>query len=279
MTSQVILACVQGEHRFRLLNWLRPVGSIVYAVGLLCLFLFTRHSGVAPVLGILVAANLTACVVGAAFLAADWTPTGVGTTVTTRSLLRYGLASLAAATAPLESLSIDQAVVGLLLSRQKLGLYVVGSAFDNLSSLLVSGIGTIALPRIAGAPDHESRRALMRRTAFLAVALAGGAALLAEAIVGWILPVAFGTDFAGAIPPARVLILAGFFMAVRRILVVFLLAIGRPGHTAVGEGIALLTLFAFAAVLVPILGLVGASVALLAAAMAANLYLLRALRP
>jgi O-antigen/teichoic acid export membrane protein len=278
MTSQLILACVQGERRFRLLNWLRPFSTTLAAVGLLSLFLVSRHSGVAPVLGISAAAYVTTCLVGGTLLAVGSDASGVVAPFTKRSLLRYGLSSLAGANAPLETLSIDQAVVGLLLSRHGLGLYAVGGAFDNLSSTLVSGIGTIALPRIAGAPDRESRDALMKRTFLIAVALAAAAAFFAEAIVGWLLPIAFGQAFAGAVAPARVLIVAGFFMGVRRILVVFLQAIGRPGRTGVGELVALVTLLVFAAVLIPLLGLVGAALALLVAAVAANCYLLLVLR-
>ena len=50
-----------------------------------------------------------------------------------------------------------------------------------------------------------------------------------------LLPSPFGTAFAGAIAPARILILAGFFMGMRRIFVVFLQSVGRPGRTVVGE--------------------------------------------
>jgi stage V sporulation protein B len=278
MTTQLILACVQGEHHFRALNLLRPVFVTISAVSLVFLWLLVRHAGAAVALGVNAAAYCTVCLIGGVFLAVTTRPSSASANVSMRSLMRYGLASLAGGNAPLETLQIDQAIVGLLLSRYALGLYAVGSAFDNLPGILVSGIGTIALPRIAGAPDLKSRGAIMTRTVLLALALAAAATIFAEAIVGWLLPAAFGGAFAGAIAPARILILAGFFMGIRRIFVVFLQAVGRPGHTGVGEMAALGTLLVLAVLLVPILGLIGASLALLGSAATANIYLLWALR-
>ena len=179
MTSQLILGCIQGAARFALLNFLRPIASTLSAVAIAALFVAVRRSDPAAVMGILLAASAVSCILGGAFIAASWQPTdaSVHSTVTSTALLRYGLASLAGAGAPLESLSIDQAAVGLLLTREQLGLYAVGGSFANLSSILVAGIGMVALPRIAGSPTHEGRRALMRRTAILAVAAAACAAL------------------------------------------------------------------------------------------------------
>ncbi len=278
MTSQLVLACVQGERHFRALNLMRPVFVTITAVSIVVLWLVVRHAGAAVALGINAAAYVTACAVGGIFLAAASGASPVRTAVSTRSLVQYGLASLAGGNAPLETLQIDQAIVGLLLSRYELGLYAVGSAFDNLPGILVSGVGMIALPRLAGAPDRETRDAIMRHAFLLAGALAVASTAVGEAIVGWLLPAAFGEAFAGAVPPARVLILAGCFMGIRRIFVVFLQGVGRPGRTGVGEIVALATLVVLAGLLVPTLSLLGASLALLGAAVAANMYLLWTLR-
>jgi O-antigen/teichoic acid export membrane protein len=202
----------------------------------------------------------------------------VKTGVTVRSLLHFGLAALPAANAPLETLSLDQAAVGAILPRQQLGLYVVAAAFDNLPSILIYAYGTVALTRITAETDLVARRHIIRRSAISAASLAGGAALFTQAIVGWLLPLAFGASFAAAIPVARVLIVAGFLLSFRRILVVFLQAAGHPGRTAAGEGVALVTLAIAAAILVPLFGLIGAACALILAAVIADAYLLWMLR-
>lgn len=278
MTTQLIVGCVQGEHHFRALNLLRPAFGTIFAVSLTILWLIVRHAGAAVVLTVNTAAFVMTALIGAIFVAVRSRRSNSNATVSKRFLIRYGLASLAGANAPLETLQVDQAVVATLLSRYELGLYAVASAFDNLPGILVAGVGTIALPRLAAAKSPESRRAIMKRALLLAVLVAGAATIFTEAIVGWLLPAAFGDAFAQAVVPARILILAGFFMGLRRILVVFLQGVGRPGHTGVGEAIGLATLLLLAALLVPTLGLPGASLALLGSALVANLYLLRVLR-
>ena len=278
MTSQLIIACVQGEHHFLALNLLRPLFVTLSAASLLILWLVVGHAGAAVALGVNAGAYISVCLIGGVFVAATSRSSDESMNISTRSLLRYGLASLAGANAPLETLQIDQLVVGLLLSRYELGLYAVGSAFDNLPGILVSGVGMIALPRLARARGRESRRAIMKRAGLLAAAIAAAATVFAEAIVGWLLPAAFGGAFLSAVAPARILILAGFFMGMRRIFVVFLQGVGRPGRTGIGEAVALLTLLALASLLIPVFGLLGASLSLLGAAVAGNLYLLWVLR-
>jgi O-antigen/teichoic acid export membrane protein len=231
------------------------------------------------VLSVIVLANLIACLIAARLaFTAHSTPLQGTAAVKVRPLLRYGLASIVGASAPIDSFSIDQVIVGVMLSRAQLGLYVVGGAFNNLTTVLLSSLGTIALPRIAGEPQAIARRRLIKRTAVAGALIAGGTTLFAELIVAWLLPLAFGANFAPAVPAARILIVAGFFLSIRRILVVFLQAVGRPGHTGVGEVAALAVLAISAVLLVPPLGIVGASSALVLAAGASDIYLWLALR-
>jgi O-antigen/teichoic acid export membrane protein len=278
MNGQLLIACLQGERRFRSFNLLRPLPTGVSAAALLCLLLFFHNATVSTVLAILVAASVMGCAVGSYVVVRGRKSESTPATLSVHSLLRYGLASFVGANAPLESLSVDQAAVGLLLSRQQLGLYVVGTAFNNLPSLLVFGLGTVALPEVTSERDPAARRRLMRDTAAAAIFVAAVATLGAELVVAPLLPFVFGSGFAGAIPVARVLIIAGFFLSLRRLLVVFLQADSRPGQTSVGEFVAFTTLVLLAVVLVPRLGIMGAGVALVVAALVADLYLVLALR-
>lgn len=272
------LASLQGEHRFRLLNLMRPLGSALSAALLLGLFLSFHHVEVSTVLAVMVGSSVAAC--GATGIAAmlSLRKALVPVTVSRRSLIRYGLRSIVGASAPIEAFSIDQAIVGLVLSRQQLGLYVVGGAFNNLPSILVSGLGTIVLPRVAAEHDPVLRYRLMRKAALHTLLFVAGASLFAEVVVGFLLPFAFGNDFATAIPAARVLIVAGCLFGIRRMLVVFHQAIGRPGQTAMGELAAVVGLAIAAIALVPSFHLLGASFALVFAASVSDAYLLWALR-
>ena len=151
-------------------------------------------------------------------------------------------------------------------------------AFNNLPSVLLGSLGTIALPRIASETLRECSPAPDQKNSGCRSTHRGGTTVLAELIVAWLLPLAFGANFASAVPAARLLIVAGFFLSIRRILVVFLQAVGRPGRTGVGEVAALVVLAVFAVLLIPPLGIVGASTALVLAAGASDVYLWLALR-
>lgn len=277
MTWQLVLACLQGEHRFLALNVLSPLPQITVAAVLLVWWLVFHHATVGTVLGLMVGINTVACCLGSEVLRRG-SRRSKPPKVAVRSLLGYGLRSMVGASAPVERFSIDQAIVGVVLSRAALGYYVVGAAFNNLPSLLVSGIGTIALPRLAAEHDPAERRRRMRRIGFGVVIMAAAATLFAEGIVGFVLPFAFGQAFSPGIPAARILIVAGFFFGLRRILVVFLSAVGRPGTTTLGEGLSLLALVVFAAILTPYFHLIGASTSLVLAAVVSDAYLLWALR-
>ncbi len=276
MTWQMVLACLQGEHRFLALNVLTPVPQMTVAAVLLVCWLVFHHATVGIVLGLMVGATIITCAVGCVVLSRG-SPRSPPPNLAVRSLLGYGLRSIVGASAPVEAFSIDQAVVGILLSRADLGFYAVGSAFNNLPSLLVSGLGTIALPRLAAEDEGAARLRRMKRIALGAVIMAAAATLFAEGIVGFVLPFAFGQAFSPAIPVARILILAGFFFGVRRVLVVFLNAAGRPGSTTLGEGVSLIALVVLATFLTPSLHLIGASTSLVLAAVVSDAYLLWAL--
>jgi O-antigen/teichoic acid export membrane protein len=274
MTFALMFACLQGERRFTPMNWLRITYTSFSAIVLFTLLALIHHASVLVVFSTLVLANVLACAIGMYLVVTHSSGPSASKSVTIRSLLRFGLAALPAANAPLETLSLDQAAVGAILPRQQLGLYVVAAAFDNLPSILMTAYGTVALTRITAETDVTARRHVIRRTAIGAIWIAGGAALFGEAIVGWLLPAAFGASFAAAVPVARILIVAGFLLSYRRILVVFLQAAGRPGRTAVGEAVGLGILAVGAIALVPTLGLVGAAYALILAAVVADAYLL-----
>ncbi len=277
MSFALIVACLQGERRFKHLNLLRPAYSTLAALALLGFLLSGRTATVTQILALLVFASIGACAVGYVVVRSSDVIGSAPSSVSSRTLLRYGLASLPGGTQPLDSLAIDQAAVGLVLSRHELGLYVVASAFNNLASILVSGLGVVALPRIAAEGDRSLRNRSMIRIAIASAGLAAGVTGGVELIVPFVLPLAFGGAFASAVPAARILVLAGFFLALRRILIVFLQALGRPGQTGVGEAVGICTLAFLALVLIPALGLIGASTALAGAAATADVYLVFAL--
>lgn len=277
MIWQLIMGCLQGEQRYKAMNSLRSTPALATAVGLGTCYLVTRHTGVLTILSITVIATVTTCAI-AIWVFVSGAPAASRSPTSYRTLLRYGVRSIAGTSAPLESFSIDQALVGLLLTRRDLGLYAVASSFNNFPSIITAGLGTIAFPRIAAERSTPNKLRLLRVAAAEAIALAAATTIATEAVVGFVLPIAFGEAYAPATQAARILILAGFLFAVRRTLVAFLNAIARPGSGSVGEAISLVVLGLCAIALVPPMKLTGAALALLLAALIGDLYLAVMLR-
>jgi O-antigen/teichoic acid export membrane protein len=150
-------------------------------------------------------------------------------------IARFGLKGFLGSVSPLETFRLDQAVVGLFLSPAALGLYVVGLAFTNLPRFVAQSIGAVAYPTIAHRADPASARRSMWRFFWLTAALCGVTVLVLELAVGTLLPFFFGDAFRDAIPIARILLLAGLFLALRRILSDVARGVGRAGLGTVGE--------------------------------------------
>lgn len=278
LAGPLLLGALQGENRFAELNRLRPLPAVLTAVAVLAMFMALRQVPVVMVLAAYAGANICAVLVIALVArsvlspVADY-PLGFPSA---RQLAWFGLRSLPGASAPLETFAPDQAIVGLRLSSGSLGLYTVASAFDNFSSLVVYALSTIAFPKLAAARSRSHQILVLRNTLAAATALAALTCVATEIAVGFVLPWAFGSQFVDAVPAARVLIVAGLFLALRRILMTDLQALGWPGHAAIGELVSVGSLALVAAVLVPVAGLIGASAAVLLIAVCADVYLLAA---
>ncbi len=134
---------------------------------------------------------------------------------------------------PLDGLQIDRIVVGAVLGTVALGLYAAAAAVSNLCSLVSNAVAVVVLPRVAGATgDHQAQRAVIRRWTSVSAGLIVVMVVALEVAVGPIIRIAFGTEFEGAITPARWLILADGLMAFRKVLIAVLQGQGRGGRAS-----------------------------------------------
>lgn len=136
-----------------------------------------------------------------------------------RGMVGFGLKGLLGSAAPVESFQLDQAIIGLFLSPQALGLYVVAGAFMNLPRFVAQSIGMVAYPHVAALPSDGAPKVAIGRFVGIAVVLCGCLVVVIELSVGLLLPLAFGAEFEAAVPVARVLLVAAFFTSIRRVLI------------------------------------------------------------
>jgi O-antigen/teichoic acid export membrane protein len=234
------LAILQGRQSFGLFNVLRILPTFVYA-GLLVILALSSAGD----LTIILASSLVGTA-GASALAllsglADL-PDGDGPfeAPSRRQLLRFGLASYLGNVSPLESFRLDQLYVGAVFSPATLGIYVVATAFTNLSRFVGQSIGLVAAPHVASIPQASEQRRAAWRFFFLAAALCGGITLFLVLLVPWLTPLLFGEQFETADSLAQVLLPGAFFLAIRRTLTDGARGCGLPALGSIAEIAALI---------------------------------------
>lgn len=179
-------------------------------------------------------------------------------------LLRYGAKGMIGYLSPIDTFRLDQIVIGMFLSPAALGVYVVAQAFTNLPRLIAQSVGLIAFPHLAslGTTDRGGRR--IGHFLLTANILMLPLVVVLVAVMPWMVKVLFGEAFTAAVPIARILILAAFFAANRRVVGEILRGLGMPQVSTWVEIVSLL-MFGFGAVLlVPAFGSFGMALVIMA---------------
>lgn len=228
-------SCLQGEHRFAVLGVLQsaPAGWYAAVLGVLLLL---GASTVTEVAALYLAGWLVAALAALA-VAWRWTQRGYRRDAEPASgatIRGYATRAMVATAAPIDGLAVDQLLLGLLVTRSDLGLYVVGYAFATACAAPLVAVSTLVAPRLA-ALDRDAARATAGRWLLLALGAALAIALVLELVVGVLLPWAFGDGASPAVPAARILIAAGLALGLRRVGAAVLLGLGRPGAGTAAE--------------------------------------------
>lgn len=268
------LALLQGQQRFRPFNAFRVLPTALYVVVVLVIFLL----GAADLI-VLMTAWVAALLVGgllALGVAVRRLPTAPDTTgVPSRlELTKFGLKGLVGSVSPIESLRLDQALVGLFLAPVSLGLYVVAQAFTNLPRVVAMSVGMIAYPHVASQTDAAVARRAVWRYFLLGVLISALVIGGLEVVTGTLVGLFFGSEFAEATPIARILLLATLFMAARRVLTDGVNGLGRPGLGTMAEIASWVLLVPTIAVLLPRYGVEGVALALAISWFASLLFLI-----
>lgn len=258
------LAALQGSGAFRSLHVLRLLPSAAYALALVVGalaredgLLFVTTSWVCSVGGgsVLTAAALYR-------LAKRETRCSDGRQTSRRAMIHFGGKGLLGYVSPTETFRIDQLLVGFVLSVHDLGLYVAALAFCNLPRFLAQGLGLVAYPAIARAPDQATKRRLLWK--FVGLATAAAAVVVAPLVVFAhdLLDLAFGPEFGPASTTAQILLAGTVLLCARRLMADGLRGAGAPGAGSLAEALSWLWVIPALAVLVPAYGLMGVALAL-----------------
>jgi O-antigen/teichoic acid export membrane protein len=229
------LSVLQGYQRFRAFNLLRLLQPALYAAALVVAFI-TGGSDIETIALIWVVTSMVGALLTLA-VALRGLPEAGSRPPPLAELYRFGLKGMVGWVSPLETLQLDQVVVGLALSPSALGLYVVAAAFTNLTRLFIpQSLGMVAYPHVASAGDPERVRRTVWRFFFVALAICVVAIVVLEALIGWLIPILFGHPFSHAVPLARILLIGSLFLGLRRVLTDGTRGAGHPGLGTIAEG-------------------------------------------
>lgn len=226
---------LQGYRRFRAFNLLRLLQPALYSVALVAVFIAGGHD----------IETIAVIWVVTAFVGGVWTlavalrglPEKGTRPPPLAAMYRFGLKGMVGWVSPLETLQLDQIVVGLALSPAALGLYVVAAAFTNLTRLFIpQSLGMVAYPHVASAPDPMHARKTVWRFFFVALIVSVLIVGVLEGIIGWLIPILFGDEFSRAVPLARILLIGSVFLGLRRVLTDGTRGAGHPGLGTLAEG-------------------------------------------
>lgn len=254
-------AFLQGQQRFAAFNVLRILPTALY-VGAVVIVVLLDSADLVPIMTIWAAANFV-CGFLALGIAVRGLPTEQpdGPPPARSQMARFGLKSLFGSISPIDTLRLDQAVVGLLLTPVALGFYVVAQALTNLPRIVAYSIGVVAYPQVASHKDPAAARRALWKYFFLGVtisALVVGALWIAA---GQIVTVFFGSEFDEATSIARILLVGSLFMAARRVLTDGVNGLGHPGLGTIAEVASWVLLVPAVALLLPF-GVEGVALAL-----------------
>ena len=256
------LAILQGQRHFTAFNLLRILPSVLYVAGVVVVYtlgladlvrFMALWAGVNFIGGFL-----------ALFLAVRGLPkdTGKEPTPSLGQMVRFGLKALLGTLSPVDSVRLDQAVVGLFLTPVALGLYVAAQAFTQLPRVVASSIGMVAYPQVAGEHDRDAARRAMWGFFFVGLALSALVVAVLELMAGELIALFFGEGFTEATTVAQILLIASLFVAARRVLTEGLNGLGYPGYGTIAEVASWIILLPGLAIFLPWLGAEGVALAL-----------------
>ena len=235
--SLYAMCYVQGLGNFGRFNLIRAVSSGMSAL---------------PMVVLAVSVRLTPAEACAAYLAPTWVAAALGyrwlreergtadrrplAADERRSILSYAWRSLGSYSTLSLNANADQLIVGLLASVSVLGIYNVASSAATPLISLITSVGMVGLPTVAGMTGRArvaATWAALRRATF-PVALFPPAAALAQP---WGLPSVYGRRFAAAVLPGELLLLGAVFAALATVADDLLRANGHPGFSSVSQGL------------------------------------------
>jgi O-antigen/teichoic acid export membrane protein len=247
-----------GSGWIREYNLIRAYLSVSYALGIVALAALNRAEVHGFTLAY-IAAQLSGAVLATGLVLWRIRPRLAWSWPLLKPMFVYGGKTYISSVVAQTNLRLDQMIMSAVVPFAALGNYVVAVAMSSTIGPIYTTLAIVALPRVTHQPDSHSGG--LEGTRYFKLGVLAGIPL---AIVGllamrWLLPLLFGDQYAGAVLPAQILMVAAISQGLNIVLGNSLRGLGRPGLPAIAESIGVIVTVTLLLVTLPIWGVVGAA--------------------
>lgn len=172
-----------------------------------------------------------------------------------RRLVRTGFPGIGFAISQLLTFRIDRYLIAIFLSPAAVGIYSVAATAPEFVRLAPMALAQPVVYRLA---SGSAEIADFRRARFLCLLATVALIAISAAVAPFVVGIFFGEEFAGAVTPLRILLLAEIGMAVFSIDGAALLGKGRVADMALASMVGLVLVASADLLLIPKYGLAGA---------------------
>lgn len=261
LLSLILLNSYRAQHDFSTVNktnYLMPFATLVLLVALGGVGLFTP-------IGSSLAYRIPVVVITLWRLREQWNyyrPNFKKFRVSCRKILSYSTRSAGINILNQVAARVDQAMVISLLSPSSMGIYIVSLNLSRMVEPFNRSILSVLFPKMAARPPKEVM-VLTGRAARISGFSTALAVVVAAIVAPFVLTGLYGAEFSQGVNAFRVLALRMVFEGVTMVLAQAFMALDKPGTVAILQGVGLGSTIPLMLLLIPPLGLVGASYALL----------------
>ena len=193
-----------------------------------------------------------------------WTTAGLGKS--SKNLLNYGLRSYGIDLCGTLSQSVDQALVVGMISAADMGRYVVALSLSRTLNSVYQAAAAVLFPKCIGMTRYKAFVMALRVT-IATTALAIPAAMILCICGSSLLRVLYGGDYVIATTLLQILTGEAILSGTTTLMSQTFMSMGRPGTVTVLQGAGLAITIPLLLYLVPLLGTIGAGIALVSTAL------------
>jgi O-antigen/teichoic acid export membrane protein len=181
-----------------------------------------------------------------------------------KHLLAYGVRSYGVDLCGTLSLYADQVLVVRLLSPEAMGIYVVALSLSRMLNVVHTAVAAVLFPKVVALLPSELFE-VTGTAARMSTTLTAACGLVLACLGPIMLPLLYGHEFRNASSTLNILIAEVVLTGATLVLTQAFMALGRPGLVTILQSSGLLFTIPLLLLLVPRLGVLGASLALLCA--------------